>query len=90
MKIQIEPVTVAFEVEANYVELRQGGYILGTNEECRVRVLFFRDSDLVYDQKVVIIPEELVAVWTDDQPLIDYVIDELSLVKIESNLEVDL
>lgn len=85
MKIQIEPVTVGFEIQANNVELKQGGYILGTNEECKVRVLFFKDNNLVHDQKIIVIPQELVEDWTDDQVLIDYVFNELGLIKIEYN-----
>lgn len=79
MKIQINPVTVAFEVEANNIELRQGGYLLGSNEECRVRCLFYKDNDLVHDQKLITIPSALVEVWTDDQPIIDFVINQLGL-----------
>lgn len=88
MKIQIKPISVGLDLEANYVEFRAGGYILGTNEECKVRCLFYKDGNLIHDSKVVTIPAELVEVWTDDTPLIDYVIDELGLVKVEENTDI--
>jgi len=87
MKIQIEPIQVAFQTEANFIQLRQGGYVLGSNEACRVRLLFYKDGDLIDDQKIVEIPKELVILWNDnDQVLIDYVISTLGLVVVPPQL----
>jgi len=84
--INIENVTIGFNQIANAVELIQGGYILGSNEGCKVKVKFFDDTNLK-TQVVVVIPSELVAEWTDDQPLIDYVLNELGLI-VKPNVEV--
>lgn len=77
--INIEPVAIRFGIYATKVQLRQGAYILGSNDACRVRVLFYSDENLVDDSEVVEIPQNLVENWTDDQPIIDYVINELQL-----------
>jgi len=84
--INIENVTIGFNQIANAVELVQGGYILGSNEGCKVKVNFFDDANLK-TQVVVVIPSELVAEWIDDQPLIDYVLNELGLI-VKPNVEV--
>ena len=84
--INIENVTIGFNQIANAVELVQGGYILGSNEGCKVKVSFFEDTNLK-TQVVVVIPSELVAEWTDDQPLIDYVLNELGLI-VKPNEEI--
>jgi hypothetical protein len=84
--INIKNVTIGFNQIANAVELVQGGYILGSKEGCKVKVNFFEDVNLK-TQVVVVIPSELVAEWTDDQPLIDYVLNELGLI-VKPNEEV--
>lgn len=88
MKIQITPTPISLKIKANFIQLRQGGYILGSNESCRVRVLFYDNENLVCDQNVVEIPANLVAQWEDDQPLIDYVINELNLIKVTEEDEI--
>lgn len=77
--INIENVSIGFNQIANAVELIQGGYTLGSNEGCKVRANFFDGTNLK-TQVVVVIPSEIVATWTDDQPLIDYVLNELGLI----------
>jgi len=84
--INIENVTIGFNQIANAVELIQGGYILGSNEGCKVKANFFDGTDLK-TQVLVTIPSEIVAEWTDDQPLIDYVLNELGLI-VKPNVEV--
>jgi len=84
--INIENVTIGFNQIANAVELVQGSYTLGSNECCKVKVEFFEDTNLK-TQVVVVIPSEIVAEWTDDQPLIDYVLNELGLI-VKPNEEV--
>lgn len=86
MKIQIQPIAIAFQQDANFIQLRQGGYILGTNEQCRVRVLFYNNNDFINDQTIIDIPQELVEDWTDNQILIDYAIETLGLTIVEQNL----
>lgn len=83
--INIENVTIGFNQIANGVELIQGGYILGSNEGCKVKVNFFEDTNFKL-QIVVNIPSELVDVWTEDQPMIDYTLAELGLVVKEVDL----
>lgn len=84
--INIENVSIGFNQIANAVELIQGGYTLGSNDGCKVKANFFEDNNLK-TQVVVVIPSEIVATWTDDQPLIDYVLNELGLI-VKPNLEV--
>jgi hypothetical protein len=84
--IRIENVTIGFNQIANAVELIQGGYTLGSNEGCKVKVNFFEDINLK-TQVVVVIPSDLVSEWIDDQPLIDYVLNELGLIVLP-NVEV--
>ena len=84
--INIENVTIGFNQIANAVELIQGSYILGSNEGCKVKANFFHGTNLK-TQVVVVIPSEIVAEWTDDQPLIDYVLNELGLI-VKPNVEV--
>jgi hypothetical protein len=84
--IKIENVSIGFNQVANGVELIQGGYILGSNEGCKVKVNFFEDVNLK-TQVVVVIPSDLVSKWIDDQPLIDYVLNELGLI-VKPNEEV--
>jgi hypothetical protein len=84
MKIQIEPINIRFNLQATEVQLRQGGYLLGSNESCKVKVLFFSEGNLIDDSQVVEIPAEIVNNWENDEPLIDYVFSELNLVKIKS------
>lgn len=84
--INIKNVTIGFNQTANAVELIQGGYTLGSNEGCKVKANFFDDANLK-TQVVVTIPSEIVAEWTDDQPLIDYVLNELGLI-VKPNVEV--
>lgn len=81
MKINIIPIPIGFELEANNVELKQGGYTLGSNEGCRVRCLFYTDNDIQTVDRVVIIPKEMVINWEDDNVIIDYVLAELHLTK---------
>ena len=83
--INIENVTIGFNQIANGVELIQGSYTLGSNDGCKVKANFFDGTDLK-TQVVVVIPSEIVATWTDDQPLIDYVLDELGLI-VKPNAE---
>ena len=83
--INIENVTIGFNKIANGVELIQGGYILGSNEGCKVKANFF-DGVNLKTQVVVVIPSEIVATWIDDQPLIDYVLNELGLI-VKPNVE---
>lgn len=83
--INIENVTIGFNQIANAVELIQGGYTLGSNEGCKVRANFFEGTNLK-TQVVVVIPSEIVAEWTDDEPLIDYVLNELGLI-VKPNVE---
>ena len=78
MRINIEPVAIGFNEFANGVELRQGGYILGSTENCKVRVQFFADTNLKLE-KFVEIPLNLVTTRIDYQPIIDYVIENLGL-----------
>ena len=84
--INIENVTIGFNQTANAVELIQGGYTLGSNEGCKVKANFFDGTNLK-TQVLVTIPSEIVAEWTDDQPLIDYVLNELGLI-VKPNEEV--
>lgn len=84
--INIENVTIGFNQIANAVELIQGGYTLGSNEGCKVKANFF-DGNNLKTQVVVTIPSEIVEEWTDDQPLIDYVLNELGLI-VKPNVEV--
>jgi hypothetical protein len=84
--IRIENVSIGFNQIANAVELIQGGYQLGSNEGCKVKVSFFEDTNLK-TQVVVFIPSDLVSEWTDDQPMIDYVLNELGLI-VKPNVEV--
>ena len=84
--INIENVTIGFNQIANAVELIQGGYTLGSNEGCKVKANFF-DGVNLKTQVVVVIPSEIVATWTDDEPLIDYVLNELGLI-VKPNVEV--
>lgn len=79
--IQIEPINVGLRETANFIQLFQGGYALGSNDGCKVKVQYFDGTDLKAEEKVEI-PAELVAEWTDDQPIIDYVINTLGLVVI--------
>ena len=88
MKIKIQEIPVAFTVSANYIQLRQGAYILGSNEGCKVRVLFFKGENLVNDQQIVEIPANIVANWVDDTEMIDYVINELNLIKVTEEDEI--
>jgi hypothetical protein len=65
------------------------GYILGSNDKCQVKCLFFKDNDLVNDSTIVEVPKELVQNWQDDDaPLIDYVINKLGLIVMSNNQEV--
>ena len=82
MKIQIQQVPIGLRQTADSIELFQGGYELGSNESCTVRVDYFSGSDLKTQEKIII-PQELVENWTDDQPIIDWVMNELDLIKIE-------
>jgi len=84
--INIENVTIGFNQIANGVELIQGGYILGSNEGCKVKANFF-DGVNLKTQVVVVIPSEIVEDWTNDQPMIDYVLNELGLI-VKPNVEV--
>ena len=81
MKIQIEPITAGLRRIANFVELFQGGYALGSEEGCKVRVQYFENADLIAEERIDI-PADLVATWTDDQPIIDYVFIKLNLVAV--------
>jgi len=84
--INIENVTIGFNQIANAVELIQGSYTLGSNEGCKVKANFFDGTNLK-TQVVVTIPSEIVVTWTNDQPLIDYVLNELGLI-VKPNVEV--
>jgi len=77
--IRIENVTIGFNQIANAVELIQGGYQLGSNEGCKVKVNFFVDTDFKL-QVLVAIPSELVVNWISDDEIIAYVLNELHLI----------
>ena len=78
--INIENVTIGFNQVANGVELIQGGYQLGSNEGCRVKANFFVNADFKL-QVIVNIPSDLVADWSNDNSIIQYVLNELKLVE---------
>ena len=82
MKIQIEPIVVGLRETANFIELFQEGYALGSNIGCKVKVQYFNGNDLKVEERIEI-PAKLIADWTDDQTLIDYVIETLELVVVE-------
>ena len=77
--IKIENVTIGFNQVANGVELIQGGYQLGSNEGCKVKVNFFVDNDFKL-QVLVAIPAELIVNWINDDEIIAYVLNDLGLV----------
>jgi len=77
--IKIENVTIGFNQIANGVELIQGGYQLGSNEGCKVKVNFFVDNDFKL-QVLVDIPSPLVINWINDDEIIAYVLNDLGLV----------
>jgi hypothetical protein len=77
--IKIENVIIGFNQVANGVELIQGGYQLGSNEGCKVKVNFFVDNDFKL-QVLVDIPSPLVINWINDDEIIAYVLNELNLI----------
>lgn len=84
--IKIENVTIGFNQIANAVELIQGSYQLDIENGCEVKVNFFEDNNLK-SEVLVDIPKEVVAAWTtDNQVLINYVLNKLGIIVLP-NLE---
>jgi hypothetical protein len=59
MKINIKPIIVGLRETADNVELFQGGYELGSNDACTVKVKYFSGNDIKVEEKITL-PKELV------------------------------
>jgi hypothetical protein len=77
--MKIQEISVGLRQTANNIKLIQFDYALGSNEGCKVKVQYFNDDNLKIEE-LLELPSEIVAEWTDDQPLIDYVLNELGLI----------
>lgn len=82
MNIQIEPVSVGFKIEADSIKITQGGYVLGSGNGAKCKVEFFSGVDKVCEQTIAL-PSSIIQPWVDDEPVIDYVVNELELVVVD-------
>lgn len=66
--------------EANQIEINLMSFILGEIPQVQVRIM---NDEKTFEYKVLTMPDDVYQAWgTDDQIVIDWVLDELGFIEV--------